>query len=83
MSADAYHPPTTSPRLETLDVLSIGMSLDVFRQGQVWKALQEQNAAQAEALHVGSILPMDRRSIRRLRMTRIWRMKSAKRTPWN
>ncbi|MFO6030035.1 DUF2875 family protein, partial [Pseudomonas aeruginosa] len=59
MSADAYHPPTTSPRLETLDVLSIGMSLDVFRQGQVWKALQEQNAAQAEALHVGSILPMD------------------------
>ncbi|MFG7977768.1 type VI lipase adapter Tla3 domain-containing protein, partial [Pseudomonas paraeruginosa] len=58
MSADAYHAPKTSPRLETLDVLSIGMSLDVFRQGQVWKALQEQNA-QAEALHVGSILPMD------------------------
>ncbi|EPO7724940.1 DUF2875 family protein, partial [Pseudomonas aeruginosa] len=44
MSADAYHAPKTSPRLETLDVLSIGMSLDVFRQGQVWKALQEQNA---------------------------------------
>ncbi|WP_324186313.1 type VI lipase adapter Tla3 domain-containing protein, partial [Pseudomonas paraeruginosa] len=42
MSADAYHAPKTSPRLETLDVLSIGMSLDVFRQGQVWKALQEQ-----------------------------------------
>ncbi|HHJ2154677.1 TPA: DUF2875 family protein, partial [Pseudomonas aeruginosa] len=59
MSADAYHAPKTSPRLETLDVLSIGMSLDVFRQGQVWKALQEQNAVQAEALHVGSILPMD------------------------
>ncbi|HIE1895159.1 TPA: type VI lipase adapter Tla3 domain-containing protein [Pseudomonas aeruginosa] len=59
MSADAYHAPKTSPRLETLDVLSIGMSLDVFRQGQVWKALQEQNAMQAEALHVGSILPMD------------------------
>ncbi|RTS00353.1 DUF2875 domain-containing protein, partial [Pseudomonas paraeruginosa] len=59
MSADAYHAPTTSPRLETLDVLSIGMSLDVFRQGQVWKVLQEQNAAQVEALHVGSILPMD------------------------
>ncbi|MGP6219109.1 type VI lipase adapter Tla3 domain-containing protein, partial [Pseudomonas paraeruginosa] len=58
MSADAYHAPKTSPRLETLDVLSIGMSLDVFRQGQLWKALQEQNA-QAEALHVGSILPMD------------------------
>lgn len=59
MSADAYHAPTTSPRLETLDVLSIGMSLDVFRQGQVWKALQEQNAAQTKALHVGSILPID------------------------
>ncbi|MFO6216700.1 DUF2875 family protein, partial [Pseudomonas aeruginosa] len=59
MSADAYHAPKTSPRLETLDVLSVGMSLDVFRQGQVWKALQEQNAMQAEALHVGSILPMD------------------------
>ncbi|RTS00371.1 DUF2875 domain-containing protein, partial [Pseudomonas paraeruginosa] len=59
MSADAYHAPKTSPRLETLDVLSIGMSLDVFRQGQVWKALQKQNAIQAEALHVGSILPMD------------------------
>lgn len=61
MSADAYHAPKTSPRLETLDVLSVGMSLDVFRQGQVWKALQEQNAMQAEALHVGSILPMDPR----------------------
>ncbi|WP_346427248.1 type VI lipase adapter Tla3 domain-containing protein [Pseudomonas aeruginosa] len=59
MSADAYHVPKTSPRLETLDVLSIGMSLDVFRQGQVWKAMQEQNAAQAEVLHIGSILPMD------------------------
>lgn len=61
MSADAYHAPKTSPRLETLDVLSVGMSLDVIRQGQVWKALQEQNAMQAEALHVGSILPMDPR----------------------
>ncbi|HHX0887826.1 TPA: type VI lipase adapter Tla3 domain-containing protein [Pseudomonas aeruginosa] len=59
MSADAYHAPKTSPHLETLDVLSIGMSLDVFRQGQVWKAMQEQSAAQTEALHVGSILPMD------------------------
>lgn len=60
MSADArYRAPTTSPRLETLDVLSIGMSLDVFRQGQSWQALQEQNAKQPEALHVGSILPID------------------------
>lgn len=54
-----YRAPTTSPRLETLDVLSIGMSLDVFRQGQAWQTLQEQNAKQPEALHVGSILPMD------------------------
>nr|WP_305809498.1 DUF2875 family protein [Pseudomonas sp. PH1b] len=54
-----YRAPTTSPRLETLDVLSIGVSLDVFRQGQVWRALQEQSAQQSEALHVGSILPMD------------------------
>ncbi|WP_345893556.1 type VI lipase adapter Tla3 domain-containing protein, partial [Pseudomonas protegens] len=60
MSADTrYRAPTTSPRLETLDVLSIGMSLDVFRQGQTWQALQEQSAKQAESLHVGSILPMD------------------------
>lgn len=54
-----FQAPTTSPRLETLDVLSIGISLDVFRQGQVWQTLQEQNAKQSEALHVGSILPMD------------------------
>ncbi|NBF13580.1 type VI lipase adapter Tla3 domain-containing protein, partial [Pseudomonas sp. Fl4BN1] len=45
-----YRAPTTSPRLETLDVLSIGMSLDVFRQGQTWQALQEQSAKQTESL---------------------------------
>nr|WP_282598141.1 DUF2875 family protein [Pseudomonas protegens] len=54
-----YRAPTTSPRLETLDVLSIGVSLDVFRQGQVWQALQEQSTKQTESLHVGSVLPMD------------------------
>ncbi|WP_416757317.1 type VI lipase adapter Tla3 domain-containing protein [Pseudomonas sp. BNK-6] len=54
-----YRAPTTSPRLDTLDVLSIGVSLDVFRQGDIWKTLQEQNAREPEALHVGSILPMD------------------------
>ncbi|ETD37757.1 hypothetical protein U724_19890 [Pseudomonas chlororaphis subsp. aurantiaca PB-St2] len=60
MSVDPrYRAPTTSSRLETLDVLSIGMSLDVFRQGQAWQTLQEQSAKQPEALHVGSILPMD------------------------
>lgn len=60
MSAETrYRAPASSPRLETLDVLSIGMSLDVYRQGQAWQTLQEQNAEQSEALHVGSILPMD------------------------
>ncbi|MBB4866992.1 hypothetical protein HNP46_005900 [Pseudomonas nitritireducens] len=59
MSNNPHHAPTSSPRLETLDVLSIGVSLDVFRQGQVWQALQQQNAAQTESLHIGSILPMD------------------------
>lgn len=60
MSADTrYRAPATSPRLETLDVLSIGLSLDVFRQGQVWQALQEQSTKQPEALHVGSVLPTD------------------------
>jgi hypothetical protein len=60
MPVDArYRAPATSPRLDTLDVLAIGLSLDVFRQGQAWKALQEQNAKQTEALHVGSILPTD------------------------
>ncbi|SDT18923.1 type VI lipase adapter Tla3 domain-containing protein [Pseudomonas prosekii] len=60
MPVDArYRAPATSPHLDTLDVLAIGLSLDVFRQGQAWKALQEQNAKQTEALHVGSILPTD------------------------
>jgi hypothetical protein len=60
MPVDArYRAPATSPRLDTLDVLAVGISLDVFRQGQVWKALQEQNAKHAEALHAGSILPTD------------------------
>ena len=60
MSSDfRYKAPAISPPLETLDVLSIGMSLDVFRQGQAWQALQEQNIKKPESLHVGSILPMD------------------------
>ena len=60
MSDDArYRAPTTSHRLETLDVLSIGMSLDVFRQGQAWEEMQKQNVEQPDSLHVGSILPMD------------------------
>lgn len=54
-----YRAPSSSPALETLDVLSVGLSLDVFRQGQVWQAMQEQNAKQPEVLHVGSSLPTD------------------------
>jgi hypothetical protein len=54
-----YRAPTTSPRLDTLDIVSVGMSLDVYRQGQVWDQLQQQDARQRESLHVGSILPTD------------------------
>lgn len=54
-----YHAPTTSPRLDTLNIVSVGMSLDVYRQGQVWDQLQQQDARQPESLHVGSILPTD------------------------
>jgi len=54
-----FHAPTSSPRLETLDVLRIGFSLDTYRQGQVWNKLQEHDLAQPESLHVGSILEMD------------------------
>ena len=60
MTTDAqYRAPTTSPRLHTLDVLSIGMSIDTYRQGQIWHVLQEQSAGQPNSLHVGSALPMD------------------------
>lgn len=59
----AYRAPTTSSQLQTLDVLSIGMSMDVFRQEQSWTALQAQNTTHPEALHVGSILPMDPKKI--------------------
>lgn len=59
MTHDAYHAPATSPRLETLDVLSIGISLDVYRQGKLWHALEKQSAKQREVLQVDSILPMD------------------------
>ncbi|MFD4841159.1 DUF2875 family protein [Achromobacter sp. NPDC058515] len=51
--------PTPSVRLDTLDVVRIGLSLDVYRQGQVWAQLQAQNSAQPQALHVGTALPMD------------------------
>ncbi|KAF1052893.1 MAG: hypothetical protein GAK43_01698 [Stenotrophomonas maltophilia] len=50
---------TTSPHLDRLAVVSVGLSLDIFRQGQVWSELQKQDAAQPDSLHVGSILPTD------------------------
>jgi len=60
MPADSRtHAPATSTRLDSLDVLSIGMSLDVFRQGQVWTEFQHQNALQDSALLVGGILPTE------------------------
>ena len=60
VSADPrFHAPTSSPRLETLDVLQIGLSLDTYRQGQVWNKLQEHDAAEPNSLHVGRILETD------------------------
>lgn len=59
LDSPLYKAPTDTSRLETLDVLSIGLSVDVFRQGQAWAALQQQDAAQANSLHVGSALPLD------------------------
>lgn len=50
---------TTSPRLDRLAVVSVGLSLDIYRQGQVWNELQKQNSTQSDSLHVGSILPTD------------------------
>lgn len=52
-----FSAPTTSPRLETLDIVSVGLSLDVYRQGQSWAQMQKQNTQQPKSLHVGSILP--------------------------
>ena len=54
-----YHAPISSPRLDTLDVLRIGLSLDTYRQGQVWNKLHEQDMEQPESLHIGSILETD------------------------
>ncbi|MDH0094947.1 DUF2875 family protein, partial [Achromobacter mucicolens] len=49
------------PRLETLDIVRVGLSLDVYRQGQAWAQLRKQSADQPNALFVGSALPMDPR----------------------
>ncbi|AVJ28922.1 type VI lipase adapter Tla3 domain-containing protein [Achromobacter spanius] len=53
--------PMLQPRLETLDIVRVGLSLDVYRQGQAWAQLRKQNANQPNALLVGSALPMDPR----------------------
>ena len=54
-----FNAPRTSPRLETLDIVRVGVSIDVFRQGQIWAQLQKQNASQPNTLHLGTALPMD------------------------
>ena len=54
-----YRAPTASPHLDTLDIVSVGLSLDVYRQGQVWAQLQQQDAGQPNSLQVSSILPTD------------------------
>ena len=51
--------PSSSPRLETLDIIRVGLSLDVYRQGQVWAQLLQQNSSQSDALQVGTALQMD------------------------
>ncbi|WP_269508528.1 type VI lipase adapter Tla3 domain-containing protein, partial [Burkholderia sp. IMCC1007] len=48
-----------APKLTTLDIVRVGLSLDVYRQGQAWARLQQQNALQNNSLHVGTALPMD------------------------
>ncbi|WP_420850414.1 type VI lipase adapter Tla3 domain-containing protein [Pseudomonas weihenstephanensis] len=54
-----YRAPLRSQKLDTLDVLSLGLSVDVFRQGKTWEELEAQSKNQHESLHTGSILPMD------------------------
>lgn len=56
-----YRAPLISQKLDTLDVLSLGLSVDVFRQGKTWEELEAQSKNQHESLHAGSILPMDPR----------------------
>ena len=74
-SAEAYRTAAVSPRtpfasqgapmshqrLETLDIVGVGLSLDVYRQGQAWAQLHKQSADEENALLVGSALPMDPR----------------------
>ena len=54
-----FNAPTSSARLDTLDVLRIGVSLDTYRQGQVWDKLQEHDLSEPNSLHVGRILETD------------------------
>ncbi|WP_199778201.1 type VI lipase adapter Tla3 domain-containing protein [Achromobacter spanius] len=58
-SMSSSQAPLPSASLATLDIVRIGLSLDVYRQGQAWARLQAQNDAQPQALHVGTVLPMD------------------------
>lgn len=58
-ATNSYRAPSTSPHLETLNIVSVGVSLDIYRQGQIWSQLQQQNSRQVNSLHVGNILPTD------------------------
>jgi len=49
--------PPTSTRIETLEIVKVGLSLDVYRQGQVWAQIQQQDKTQSSALHAATILP--------------------------
>ena len=60
MATDSrYQAPKESARLSTLDVMSVGISVDVYRQGQVWEALRKQSEIESQALLVGTALPME------------------------
>ncbi|MGO4502020.1 MULTISPECIES: type VI lipase adapter Tla3 domain-containing protein [unclassified Dyella] len=54
-----YSAPTESAHLDTLAIVSVGLSLDVYRQGQAWAQMQQQDAREPNSLHVGNILPTD------------------------
>ncbi|WP_162851831.1 type VI lipase adapter Tla3 domain-containing protein [Azoarcus indigens] len=54
-------PLSPSLRLETLDIVGLGLSLDVYRQGQAWARLRKQDTDQPDALRLGTALPLDPR----------------------
>jgi len=69
--------------LESLDIVSVGISLDIFRQGNVWSELGRQNLAEPNALLVGSILPSGDWAIPRGPLIRTSLLKRVKQMRWN